>query len=89
MSNSRISPLSEDDRAAMVAAAREAVAYRARLDDAAVKPDLRPSELALQFDPTLHDQGAGALAVIDDLIAIAAKDKQAQGRDQPDLKPDI
>lgn len=73
MSNSRISPLSEDDRAAMVAAAHEAVAYRAGLSDAAVKPDLRPSELALQFDPTLHDQGAGALAVIDDLIAIAAK----------------
>jgi len=73
MSSNEIPPLSEDDRAAMLTAAREAVAYRAALNEAAVKPDLRPSAFALQFDGTLPDLGETALSVIDDLIAVAGK----------------
>ena len=65
--------LSDDDRMAMLAAANEAVAYRAGRDASAVKPDLRPSAFASQFDCTLPDQGAPASAVIDDLITVAGK----------------
>ena len=73
MSNDERLPLTEDDRAAMLAAAHEAVEYRAALSTSAVKPDLRPSDLALQFDGTLPDRGDSAASVIDALIALAGK----------------
>lgn len=73
MSNDERQPLSEDDRAAMLAAAQEAVAYRAALGTSAVKPDLRPSQLAMQFDGRLPDQGDSAASVIDALIALAGQ----------------
>ncbi len=71
-----ILPMTEDDRAALWAAACGAVAYRADLDASAVKPDLRPAALASQFDGTLPDQGASAISVIEDLIAVAGKGLQ-------------
>ena len=70
MSSNELLPLTEDDRAAMLAAAHEAVAYRAALGASAVKPEMRPSALALQFDGTLSDQGETASSVIDALIAL-------------------
>jgi len=73
MSNDERLPLTEDDRAAMLVAAHEAVEYRASLGTAAVKPSLRPSDLAPQFDGTLPEQGDTASSVIDDLIAFAGK----------------
>lgn len=73
MSSNTKPPMSDDDRAAMLAAANEAVAYRAGRGASAVKPDLRPSAFASQFDCTLPDQGAPASAVIDDLITVAGK----------------
>ena len=73
MSNDERLPLSEDDRAAMLAAAHEAVEYRAALGTSAVKPALRPSDLALQFDGTLPDRGDTASSVIDALIAFVGK----------------
>ena len=73
MSSNTKPSLSDDDRMAMLAAANEAVAYRAGRDASAVKPDLRPSAFASQFDCTLPDQGAPASAVIDDLITVAGK----------------
>lgn len=73
MSSHKKLPLSEDDRAAMWAAAQEAVSFRAGLGAAPVKPDLRPSAFASQFEGTLPEQGAPASSVIDDLIAVAGR----------------
>jgi len=73
MSGNEKLPLSEDDREAMLAAAHEAVAYRAGLNSTEVKSQLRPADFALQFDTTLPDHGASASSVIDDLVAVAGK----------------
>ncbi len=66
-------PFSEDERAAMLTASNEAVAYRTDLGESAVKPRLRPSELSPQFDGTLPETGSAASSVIDDLINDAHK----------------
>ena len=76
MPDDEIAPLSEDERAAMLTAAREAVAYRDSLADAAVKPDLRPAALALELDGTLPDHGESPSTIIEDLIAFAGKGLQ-------------
>lgn len=76
MPDDEIVPLSEDERAAMLAAAREAVAYRGTLAEAAVKPDLRPPALALELDGNLPDHGESPSTVIEDLIAFAGKGLQ-------------
>jgi len=72
MNNEHIALLTEAERKAMEHAARLAVAYRAGLQDAPVKPTYRPAEMAAHFDDTLPEQGADALAVIDALALDAA-----------------
>ena len=76
MSDDEIAPLSEDERSAMLAAARVAVDYRDTLAQAAVKPDLRPAALSLEFDGNLPENGESASAVIEDLIAFAGRGLQ-------------
>ncbi len=66
-------PLSDDDRAAMLNAAKAAVAYRATLDTGDVPPNLRPAALAKGFDATLPAQGKPAATVIDDLVSFAGQ----------------
>jgi glutamate/tyrosine decarboxylase-like PLP-dependent enzyme len=56
-----------EDRQAMEAAARHAIAFRERLDDGPARPKLRPSEIASRFDGPLPEGGASALSVIDAL----------------------
>lgn len=73
MTETEILPLGEDDRAAMLAAAREAVAYRETLAKAAVKPDLRPQSLAMEFERDLPDYGESPSTVIEELIGFASK----------------
>ena len=65
--------LNDDDRSAMLIAAREAVAYRADVTATSVKPEMRPADFASEFDTLLPQKGASASSVIDDLIAIAGK----------------
>ena len=76
MQRSKKVPLNEDDRSAMLVAAREAIAYRADLKSSSVKPELRPAEFASDFDTSLPIEGAPASLVIEDLIAIASKGLQ-------------
>ena len=76
MERSETLPLSDDDRLAMLAAAREAITYRADLKSSSVKPELRPADFAANFDTSLPDKGASATSVIDDLIEVASKGLQ-------------
>lgn len=57
----------------MLAAAREAVTYRADLKSSSVKPELRPADFASNFSTSLPDKGASATSVIEDLIEVASK----------------
>lgn len=74
MAHQKRTSFGADDRAAMQAGARGAIAYRDLVADAAttVTPDLRPKDLAGQFDTQLSDRGMSAEAVIEDLIRDAA-----------------
>ncbi|MEE4118421.1 MAG: aminotransferase class V-fold PLP-dependent enzyme [Paracoccaceae bacterium] len=65
-------PLDPDGRQAMEAAARHAVAYRARLALGPAAPALRPPGVAERFDTPLPETGENALSVIEDLVAQAA-----------------
>lgn len=57
-----------DDRQAMEAAARHAIAFREGLDDGPARPKLRPAEIVSRFDGPLPDSGASAVSVIDALV---------------------
>ncbi|WP_137700032.1 pyridoxal phosphate-dependent decarboxylase family protein [Marimonas lutisalis] len=76
MERSKKVPLSEDDCSAMLAAAREAVTYRADLKSSSVKPELRPADFASNFSTSLPDKGVSASSVIEDLIEVASKGLQ-------------
>ncbi|MCK0151671.1 aminotransferase class V-fold PLP-dependent enzyme [Marivita sp. S6314] len=67
-----LSCLDDDDRKAMEAAARHAVAYRAGLDAARAAPDKRPSAVVDRFKGDLPKSGQDALSVIEDMVAQSA-----------------
>jgi glutamate/tyrosine decarboxylase-like PLP-dependent enzyme len=71
MENDARDPFCDDDRLALLTAAKAAVAYREALADAPVKPDLRPADFAASFDRTLPDIGAPAASVIEELNSVA------------------
>lgn len=71
MSETPLSPLTDDDAAAMTAAAAAAVAYRRTLTDGNAVPTLRPDAMAAGFDTTLPETGTPASAVINDLVSSA------------------
>ncbi|HMS95516.1 MAG TPA: aminotransferase class V-fold PLP-dependent enzyme [Tabrizicola sp.] len=56
-----------EDRRAMEAAARHAIAFREGLDDGPARPRLRPAEIVARFDDPLPEGGASALSVIEAL----------------------
>ncbi len=66
-----ILPMTANDRLAMEAAARHAIAYRETLADAQVTPRLRPAGIAPRFSGGLPDKGQPALEVIEDLVRMA------------------
>lgn len=63
-----ILPLTPDDRRAMEAAARHAIAYRETLAEARVTPSLRPADIVGRFDQPLSEAGQDAEGVIEDLV---------------------
>ncbi|MEM9584450.1 MAG: aminotransferase class V-fold PLP-dependent enzyme [Pseudomonadota bacterium] len=73
MEDARRSSLTDDERHALEAAARAAIAYRAGMDDAPVTPALRPADMAARFDEALPEAGTDALAVIEALAVNAAE----------------
>jgi len=56
-----------DDRRAMEAAARHAIAFREGLDAGPARPNLRPAEIVSRFGGHLPDSGASAVSVIEAL----------------------
>ncbi|WP_343117446.1 pyridoxal phosphate-dependent decarboxylase family protein [Ostreiculturibacter nitratireducens] len=68
-----LEPLDADERQAMEAAARHAIAYRGRLADAPAVPQVRPAGLAGRFDAPLPAKGEEALSVIENLVAEASE----------------
>ncbi|PYG26512.1 pyridoxal phosphate-dependent decarboxylase family protein [Pelagimonas varians] len=60
--------LDENSQRAMEAAARHAIAYRATLDTAPAKPDLRPDAIAARFEGPLGETGEDALSVIEQIV---------------------
>jgi glutamate/tyrosine decarboxylase-like PLP-dependent enzyme len=68
-----IQPITPDDRLALEAAARQAIAYREMLADAPVTPKLRPADIVARFSGPLSDEGQPAQVVIEDLIGSAVE----------------